>query len=1176
VHDNTPHPVACGFENPPGAQFCGTCGRPLAVTCGRCGTEVSAGFRFCTACGNPLADRQSHHVTRGDANPDPVSLGAVGGRAVHEAQPGEAPSERRLVSVLFCDLENFTGLAESLDPEEVRDILSRYFEAARGIVAQHGGSIEKFIGDAVVGVWGTPVAREDDAERAVRAALEIVAAVAGIRSTALSGPLAARAAVATGESAVVLGLENQGMVAGDIMNTAARLQAAAKPGSVLINDATRRATANVITARPAGTQRLKGKATPVHTWLALRAVEPARREGQASPLVGRRRELEELTKAFYGVKRSGRGRLVSVVGIAGIGKTRLVREMARRLRVRHTAVAWYAGRAPWHGAGTAFAPLAEMARQALDIGQDEASEVGVRKLHAGLEELIPDERERDWLQPRLAVLIDPDSEGEFAREELFAAWGRLFEAQAEQRPVIMALEDAQRAEPALLDFVEYLVNAAFDRPIMVVTLARPELIEQRPGWGAGLKNFSSVHLGRLTAGEVAQLLAGLAPGLAKPAATRIVRRADGVPLYAVEIARMLEGARSGKAGASTDDALPTSLHALIAARIDGLGDAERSLLMSAAVLGRRFTTAALAAVTAMDPAESALAVERLLRQEMLTRDRDVRAGAVAQLAFQEQLVRDVAYRTLARAERQRRHLRAADYLESLHDEELVEGVADHLLKAFQADPAHSQAAAIADRARPALVRAARRARALHAPDRALEHLNDALTMVVDDHERTAILEDAAAAAQAAGSFEVAERDLRSLVRLRTKLGDRAGAARASARLAGLFLVTQRNDAAVGEVEVALVGLGEAGTDDAAGVELAGQLARAHLVRGDMAKAAEWAERALDSASRLDLLAVATDALITRGAARVQMGDERAGIDDLNEAIARCSANGMLGLELRARNNIAWLLAPDDPRRTLDAAREGYELARQKNLQDWATQLASVAVVAAVDTGEWDWAIATIRELQPAPMSQAHRIDIAATHTILRCLRGTPSPGRLLKDLGHLPADLDPQVHALTEYAQAWVAFTAGRYRAATALARQAAESAVGVNRHAALVLAARSALWARDVEELESLLDQLRALSVPGRATACGLRTLEAGASALAGRGGATARYRNAIAGWRDLDLPLPLLLAVLERRTFLKGTRDAAEPAAAGDDVGELMDRLGAKGLRRLVDAGSASAEPS
>ena len=621
---STPHPTACGFENPPGAQFCGTCGRPLAVTCGRCGTEVPAGFSFCTACGNALTETQSHHAQPAEGTADRLPISSVGEQAIREVPPGEAPFERRLVSVLFCDLENFTGLAESLDPEEVRDILSRYFEAARGIVARFGGTIEKFIGDAVVGVWGTPVAREDDAERAVRAALEIVVAVAALRSAALPKPLAARAAVATGESAVVLGLENQGMVAGDIMNTAARLQGAAEPGSVLMNDATRRATARVITARPAGTARLKGKATPVHTWLALRPVKAARRAEAQAPLVGRRRELEELIKAFYGVKRSGRGRLVSLAGVAGIGKTRLVREMERRLRVRHTAVAWYAGRAPWHGAGTAFAPLAAMARQALDIGDDETTEVGIRKLRVGLEDLIPDDRERDWLVPRVAVLIDPDKEGDFAREELFAAWGRLFEAQAERRPVVMVIEDAQRADPALLDFVEYLVNAAFDRPLLMVTLARPELLEQRSGWGANLRNFSSLHLGRLTGGEITQLLTALSPGLTKAVVARVVRRADGVPLYAVEIARMLEGGGAGRRLASSDDVLPTSLHALIAARIDGLGEVERSLLMSAAVLGRRFTTAALGAVAGTGPEESGRSLEILLRQEMLTRDRDVR------------------------------------------------------------------------------------------------------------------------------------------------------------------------------------------------------------------------------------------------------------------------------------------------------------------------------------------------------------------------------------------------------------------------------------------------------------------------------------------------------------------------------------------------------------------------
>ena len=1153
-----PHPTACGFENPPGAQFCGSCGQPLALTCRRCGTEVPAGFSFCTACGSPMTGGPSHHLQPAETGIRADPLGAVAEERASHAETGSAPSERRLVSVLFCDLEDFTGLAEALDPEEVRDVLSRYFESAREIVARYGGTIEKFIGDAVVAVWGSPLAREDDAERAVRAALEIVAAVTTMRSAAFPRALAARAAVATGESAVVIGLADQGMVAGDIMNTASRLQAAAESGSVLINDATRRATAAVITARPAGKRRLKGKAAAVHTWRAIRPTAPARRVGALEAgLAGRARELDELIASFDAVRRSGQSRLVSVVGVAGIGKSRLVREVERRLQGRTAPIAWFVGRAPWQGAGTAFAPLSEMARRALAIADGDASEVVGRKLRSGLSDLGGSDDERAWIEPRLAVLLDPDAEGDYAREELFAAWGRLFEVVAQRSPVVLVLEDAQRADATLLDFVEYFINAARERPVMVLTLARPELLELRPSWGAGLRNFSSLHLERLPNEEITQLLAGLAPGLPKTVVTRVVRRADGVPLYAVEIARMLQDGSVG------DETVPTSLHALIAARIDGLGDSERSLLMSAAVLGRRFTTDALAAVAETDPASMARSVERLLRQEILARDRDDRGAARGQLAFQEQLVQDVAYRTLARAERRRRHLRAADHLETLDDEELVEMVADHLLKAFRADRMHAQAAAIADRARPALVRAARRARALHAPERALEHLNDALSMVVDDVEKAALLEDAAAAAQAAARFEVAERDLRSLVQLRTSLGDRAGAARATARLAGLLLVTQRNDAALGEVEAALVGLGAAGADDPAGVELAGQLARTHLLRGDVSKAAEWAERALESASRLDLPIVATDALITRGAARVQMGEQKSGIDDLNEAIARCSANDMLGLELRARNNIAWLLAPDDPRRTFDAARQGFEVGRKKRVHDWAAQLASVAVVAAVDTGEWDWALSTLKELDGELLSPAHRIDIAASHTILRSLRGVPDPAGPLKRLGIIPADIDPQVRALAEYAQAWLAFVRGRFSSAAALAGQAADGAIGFNRHAALLLSARSALWAGDQGGAEGVLNRLSDEPMAGRATTAGMQTLQAGVAALAANS-ATARagYRRAISGWRRLDLPLPLLLALLERDALLPGARSDQ----SRDEVAQLLERLGARGLKRLA----------
>jgi class 3 adenylate cyclase/tetratricopeptide (TPR) repeat protein len=1150
VHHASGHEPACGFENPPGAQYCGSCGQTLLATCGRCGTDVPAGFSFCTACGTPLLSA-AHHIAEPAAAP--------------ELAPAARPSssERRLVSVLFCDLVDFTGLAESLDPEEVRDVLSRYFDSAREIVARHGGSIEKFIGDAVVAVWGTPIAHEDDAERAVRAALEIVGAVASSHGPAVSRALAARAAVATGESAVMIGLEDQGMVAGDIVNTAARLQTAAEPGAVLMNDATRRATATGIIARPAGKQRLKGKAEPVHTWRAIRAASEGRQRSRVTdpPLIGRAHELQELITAFESVRQSGRSRLVSVVGTAGIGKSRLMRELGRKLGERIPQPGWHVGRAPWHGAGTAFAPLAEMVHRALMIQDGDSSAVVRRKVNATLSDISADADERAWIAPRLAVLLDPDEEGQFAREDLFGAWSRLFGLLADTGPIALILEDAQRADPGLLDFIEHFVETARDRPVLVLTLARPELLELRPGWGAGLRNFTSLHLDKLPSDDITLLLANLAPDLPRGIASDVQRRADGVPLYAVEMTRMLQDVRAGDSGTSDGTPLPTSLHALIAARIDGLPRAERSLLLSAAVLGRRFTAGALAAVSETDPASLSPSIERLVRQEILALDQDSRTGTRGQLKFQEQLVQDVAYRTLARGERRKRHLRAAEYLESLDNDELVEMVANHLVKAYGSDPTHQQAPLISERARPALLRAAQRARALHAPERALAHLQDALRMVVDERERGGILEDAAAAAQAAGAFEIAEQYWRQLLELRGRLGDHGAAARASARLAGLLLVVQRNDAALAEVEAALADLADDSGNEAVAVDLAGQLARIHLLRGDSPQARIWADRALADAERLGLREVATEALITRGTARGGMGDEEGGIADLNAAIAQCSSHELLGLELRARNNLAWLLAPDDPRGTVDEARKGFEIGRQKGIHDMALPLAALSFVTAIDTGDWDWVLDTIAELEDEPMSPAHRIDIASTAVILGSLRAIANPDAPLKRLEPFPSDTDPQILGQADYARAWGAFAAGRYPRASELARQAAGKGIGFNRHAALVLSGRAALWAGDTDRLDADLQAIAVEPLAGRAATAAVRALQGGTKARAGRHAeAQANYKAAIGTLRALDLPLPLVLTILEREAFLRPTA-AGRTAALG-----LIDRLGAAGLKGLV----------
>ncbi|HEX6655127.1 MAG TPA: adenylate/guanylate cyclase domain-containing protein, partial [Candidatus Limnocylindria bacterium] len=946
----------CGFNNPPGARFCASCGQALQVVCLNCGTPLPAGFSFCTSCGTPV-----------------TALHPASGPGVAHQLP-QPIAERRLVSVMFCDLVDFTGIAERLDPEEVRDLLSRYFEAAREVTARYGGTIEKFIGDAVMAVWGTPVAHEDDPTRAVRAALEIVEAVAHMRPPGASTALAARGAVATGESAVMIGVEGQGMVAGDIVNTASRLQSVADPGTVLINEATRQATVGAIVARRAARRRLKGKAEPVPSWRAIRVQVETSRSLHEPTLVGRERELEDLEAAVDAVVRAGRSRLLSVIGIPGIGKSRLARELVGRLQRRRDPVTLLLSRAPGETEATPFGPLADVVRQQVRIGPLDGAEVAKRKLAASLRD-IENEAERAWLEPRLQVLVDPTAEVGGDREELFAAWRRYLELLAARAPVVFMLDDAQRAENGLLDFIEHSAQVIGDRPLLFITLSRPELLERRPNWGAGVRNFSSLHLDRLDDGELRTLLTDLAPALAPRLITQVVGRADGVPLYAVELARMVEGSQSK--GVAESRAVPGSLHSLIAARIDGLSPVERQLLLSAAVLGDSFTIAELTAVAELEPAVIRSGVEALMRQEALTRHDPTHPGSAGQLRFHEQLVQEIAYRTLARADRRRRHLAAAAYLERQAQDGNAEEIAGHLLNAYRADASHADAANVAVRANKALVLAAHRATAVHAPERALAHLTAALSLPADETERATLLEGAAAAAQAAGQFQTAERYWRQLIAMRKAAGDRKATALATARLASLLIVQHSNDAALREVHAAQQALGSVDRDDPAGVELAAQLARAYFMRGDANESRTWAERALTSAERLHLDVVATDALITRGTAQMALGNTKAGIRDLNRAIDQCSDGELLALELRARNNLAWLLVGDDPRATLRAARDGFDIGHQKGMRDMALQLASVAVAVAADTGDWDWALDAVAQLDDAAMVPAHLIDLAA-------------------------------------------------------------------------------------------------------------------------------------------------------------------------------------------------------
>ena len=485
-----------------------------------------------------------------------------------------------------------------------------------------------------------------------------------------------------------------------------------------------------------------------------------------------------------------------------------------------------------------------------------------------------------------------------------------------------------------------------------------------------------------------------------------------------------------------------------------------------------------------------------------------------QVAFVQDLMREIAYRTLSRRERRAGHLAAADHFAAVGDEELVEATGAHLAAAYAADPADTQAPMIAARARTLLREAARRALAVHAPERALDDLDRALAMPVEGDERDDLIEDAATAARRAGRLSVAEAHLRELVARAGEGGRHERRVRYRAELASVLLMAHQNAAALAELESAI----DAGADDGspAAAELIGQLARANLLIGRDGEAVRWGLRALDLGRRHGSGPIAVDALVTVGTGRYRAGDESAGLADLRAAVDEARAEGLQTAELRARNNLAWLEVVDDPRRTLEVARAGGDLAKRIGMLDWAVQMAELGCLAAIDTGDWDWALATQASFDEQPISPAYRIDLAASAATIRVLRGTPDPLAAIEALGPIDPSTDPQDAAAIDHARAWQALLAGDLEAAARFAGSAAEAALGAERSRALTLLARARLWSGDREGLRATLADIGAMGGTGRAAVAARSTLNAGLNALeASDTVASEAYTAAAESWR-------------------------------------------------------------
>ena len=1156
----------CGTENPADKRFCGDCGAPLQSTCPTCGATNPPGKRFCGDCGTALVAGVAPAAT------GPLVISAA--RAAPSAV-GEAPvAERRLVSIVFADLVGFTTLAEGRDAEDTRELLTRYFDISRDVVSRYGGTVEKFIGDAVMAVWGAPVAHEDDAERAVRAALELVDAV-----KLLGTGIAARAGVLTGEAAVTLGATNQGMVAGDLVNTASRLQSAAAPGTVLVGEATERAASRAIAFEPVGEQVLKGKTAPIPAWRAVRVVAERggrnRAETLEAPFVGREDELRLLKDLYHATAREQRARLVSVIGPAGIGKSRLAWEFAKYVDGLVERAWFHDGRSPAYGEGISFWALGEMVRGRAGLLETDDETTTRSKIAEAVATHVTDPPERRWIEQALLALLGVDV-GAVASDELFAAWRTFFERMAATGPVIMVFEDFHYADSGLIDFVDHLLEWSRTLPIYVLTLARPDLVERRPEWGAGKRSFTSLFLEPLSGAAMRELLAGLVPGLPESAERAIVARADGIPLYAVETVRMLvsegkltlDGAVYRPTGDLTSLAVPETLSALIASRLDALPPAERALASDAAVLGQSFTLEGLRSVSGLDEADLANRLRSLVRREFFALETDPRSPERGQYAFVQALIREVAYNALAKRDRKSRHLAAARFFESLDTDEIAGGLAGHYLAAFRNAAEGAEADAVAAQARISLKAAAERAITLGSYDQALTFLEQAMSVTSSQGELADLSLRAGEAASSAGKRDAAEAHLRRAMDAQRELADRPGIAGATAALGQALLSAYRTGDALAVLEPAVEEFGDLAMEPA-GIALLSQLARALFFADENRRSIEVADRVLEVAEHADLAALVADTLISKGTALGSLGRVIEGVAVIGAGRDLAEARGFGSTQLRAQNNLAYVEALRDPRSALDSSRAGLALTRRLGLRGWMAGFIGNIGEFSLRTGDWDEGLTELDAALTETWEGFDRVSLLASAVSLRASRGEPVEEGMA-ELSRLAATSDdPQTRSSGPFTAAAVAFATGDLGAARAEWERAGALVVGLV-PVARARCARAALWMGNQAGAIEDLAAVDGSGFHGPALEADRTTIRAGIAALERRPNeALMLYRDAIRGWRDLGLVWDEALCGLDMTLLL----DPAEPEvrAAVDRSRDILVRLEAAPFIARLDAALA-----
>ncbi len=901
------------------------------AVCRSCGADLPAAARFCAACGVPVSTRS------GD--------------------------ERKIVTVLFADLVGSTATGSGLDPEEFGAAIRPQLAQMREALERFGGTIEKYIGDAVVAVFGAPLTHEDDPERGVRAALAIRDALGG----------GARVAVNTGEAVVSVGAQAERgdqILLGDVVNTAYRIEEATPNGAVLVGEATYRATQDVIEYGERRLIEAKGKPEPVPVWEALRArstVPAGSERAPQAPLVGRDEELTLILNALARAKRHQMVQLVTLVGVAGIGKSRLVWEMQQALQQESEPVTWLRGRCLPYGEGVAYWALDEIVKSEAGVLETDDAAAAEEKLCASVRTLLADESEATWVEGHLRPLLGLASAapGE-TRDEAFSAWRRYIEGLAERSPLVLVFEDLHWADEGLLDFIDHIAEWSRDASLLVLCTARPDLQERRGAWGSH-GNATTVTLPPLTGDETAQLVAVLLSRSTVPDELRdaLLARAEGNPLYAEEFVRMLVDRGllvledEGWKLHASELPLPESVQGIIAARLDALSAGEKSVLQAAAIVGRTFQPEGVAAVASIDRTETDRAFHALDRRGFFRRYRPA-SGGTSEYAFRHSLVRDVAYGQIPRARRGENHLLAAEWFESLdRPEDHAETVAHHYLAALEYLRASgADVEPLAEAARTALRRAGARALALNAYAAAARFYGGALELSPGADERPGLL---FSYGKALSRSDAPDEDV--LAQARDSLlaaGDAERAAECHVIVAELLWRRGQRERSFDGLREAVALLDDRPPSYAKA--LAFSALAQFQIRGDESEAAlESARVAMTIAAELGLDDLRADALITIGLVRVTTGDA-GGLEDLERSI-EIAEKANSPQSVRGYLNLGSMLANlGDLRRAATLNMQGQRLAERFGDAAWVESFEVERLYEHYWSGEWDAAASLAEQL----------------------------------------------------------------------------------------------------------------------------------------------------------------------------------------------------------------------